>query len=138
MDTPSHTDSSADRSFPTPSSEPHSNSSASLEIFLGPQPMSYVYRRQNVLGEDFDRSPGRPGLYHNIEKPKHVDITSPEQHHVKTDSKAEDHARPVTLSRWRQEQIRKFKPSRPVSGARERPIPILHGPLSLPYSRNPR
>jgi hypothetical protein len=34
--------------------------------------------------------------------------------------------------------LKKVKPIRPVAGARERPIPLLHGPLSLPYARNPR
>jgi hypothetical protein len=42
------------------------------------------------------------------------------------------------VSKWRQEQMKKAKSARPVPGSRERPIPLLHGPLSLPYARNPR
>ena len=44
----------------------------------------------------------------------------------------------VKLSVWRKEQIKYTKRARLEPNATPKPIPALHGPLSLPYSRNPR
>lgn len=130
FDTPTHTESSGDRTFSTPSTVPNSNSSASMEIFLGPQPMSFVQHRQRLLAEDFERSPTRPSPAEFATKPNNCVV-------IKADLK-EDNPDQRHLSSWRLKQLKKFKASRPVAGARERPIPLLHGPLSLPYARNPR
>lgn len=138
FDTPSHTESSnGDRSFPTPSTELHSTSSASMEIFLGPQPLSFVHHRRRVQNDEFPRSPVHPALsqYTGAPRSKGVAITMPD---ARPKEASKPTSPPPPVSRWRREQIKKFKPGRPVNGARERPIPLLHGPLSLPYARNPR
>ncbi|WVF72972.1 hypothetical protein IAT40_007790 [Kwoniella sp. CBS 6097] len=41
------------------------------------------------------------------------------------------------LSTWRLEQIKNARPAKLMGGTTLRPIPTLHGPLSLPYARNP-
>lgn len=137
FDTPSHTESSGDRSFSTPSTVPNSNSSASMELFLGPQPMSYVHHRQRVMAaEEFERSPSRPSPAEFTKTNNSVVIKVDVNDETKNDKG--DVSDKSHLSTWRQKQLKKFKASRPVAGARERPIPLLHGPLSLPYARNPR
>lgn len=118
-----------------------------MEIFLGPQPLSYVHHRHRLLAEDFERSPGRPVMGHySLPIKKGIAIMPDNLPQLKAGNQQDavvkesdkHEGNQATLSRWRQEQMKKFKPSRPVSGARERPIPVLHGPLSLPYARNPR
>ncbi|OCF61291.1 hypothetical protein L486_00938 [Kwoniella mangroviensis CBS 10435] len=41
------------------------------------------------------------------------------------------------LSTWRREQIKTTRTAKLMAGTTPRPIPTLHGPLSLPYARNP-
>ncbi len=134
--TPTNTESSGDRTFSTPSVS-NSASSASVDIFLGSQPMSYVHHRQRLLDDDFDRSPTRPSPAMLAAKAGYaVAVKAEHRDALKSDKAGTDDT--VHLSTWRQKQLKKYKRSHPVAGARERPIPTLHGPLSLPYARNPR
>ncbi|WRT70218.1 uncharacterized protein IL334_007213 [Kwoniella shivajii] len=41
------------------------------------------------------------------------------------------------FSSWRREQIKLARTAKLMAGTTPRPIPTLHGPLSLPYARNP-
>ncbi|WWC91710.1 uncharacterized protein L201_006656 [Kwoniella dendrophila CBS 6074] len=41
------------------------------------------------------------------------------------------------LSSWRREQLKTTRTAKLMAGTTPRPIPTLHGPLSLPYARNP-
>lgn len=146
--TPGNTESSGDVSFTTPSTGPDSTSSTSLEIFLGPQPLSYIHHRRRLLAAEMEPSPSRqkPGDIGSLPLTGHSKSSVAGSHA----EDSEDTPRPLPaqsttqpkdtshLSQWRQEQLKKAKPIRPVAGARERPIPLLHGPLSLPYARNPR
>ncbi|BEI88833.1 uncharacterized protein CcaverHIS019_0201950 [Cutaneotrichosporon cavernicola] len=135
FETPTNTESSGDRSFSTPSVN-NSGSSASMDIFLGPQPISYVHHRQRLLDDDFDRSPSRPSPAMLAAKASHaVAVKADVNDGLNSEKGGADEV--VHLSTWRQKQLKKFKHGRPVAGARERPIPTLHGPLSLPYARNP-
>ncbi|WOO82303.1 uncharacterized protein LOC62_04G005797 [Vanrija pseudolonga] len=146
--TPGNTESSGDVSFTTPSTGPDSTSSTSLEIFLGPQPLSYIHHRRRLLAAEMESSPSRqkPGDLGSLPLTGHSKVPAAVTHA----EDSEDTLRPLSthptaqttedtshLSQWRQEQLKKAKPIRPVAGARERPIPLLHGPLSLPYARNP-
>lgn len=145
--TPQHSDSSPDNSLSTPSTAPNSAASASVELFLGPQPLSYIHLRNRILnGEEYNPSPLRPkNATGSAEVPSLISVPSgsnvierpPQVTLVPSEKMAPDADSPQ-LSKWRQEQLKKVKPIRPVAGARERPIPLLHGPLSLPYARNPR
>lgn len=137
FETPTNTDSSGsgDRTFSSASTVP--NSASSTEIFLGPQPMSYVHHRQRLLDDDFDRSPSRPSAAMLAAKASHgITIKADINLGHKSDRGGVDDT--IHLSSWRQKQLKKFKPGRVVPTSRERPIPTLHGPLSLPYARNPR
>ena len=42
------------------------------------------------------------------------------------------------LSNWRKEQLRFMKPPALLKGTTLKALPTFHGPLSLPYARNPR
>lgn len=145
--TPQHSDSSPDNSLSTPSTAPNSAASASVELFLGPQPLSYIHLRNRILnGEEYNPSPLRPkNVDGHAEVPPLMTVASnsnvierPPQVTLVPSEKVAPDANAPQLSKWRQEQLKKVKPIRPVAGARERPIPLLHGPLSLPYARNPR
>lgn len=83
-----------------------------MEIFLGPQPVPFIRNRQRLPSGDSEAPAPTPPSPPTMAFPK--------------------------VSKWRQEQMKKAKSARPVPGSRERPIPLLHGPLSLPYARNPR
>lgn len=129
--TPSQTDSTGERSLTTPSTAPQSASS--LEIFLGPQPLPYIRNRHRIVFDEIDPSPCRSkssesstSSFNMVQKGSIVMTSHPSQE-----------SRPE-VSNWRKEQLKKVKSIRPVAGARERQIPLLHGPLSLPYARNPR
>ncbi|GMK56357.1 hypothetical protein CspeluHIS016_0301970 [Cutaneotrichosporon spelunceum] len=136
FETPTNTESSGDRTFSTPSAN-NSGSSVSMDIFLGPQPMSYVHHRQRLLDEDFDRSPSRPSPAMLAAKASYaISVMDDANDGLKSEQSGTGEV--LQLSSWRQKQLKKFKHGRPVAGARERPIPTLHGPLSLPYARNPR
>jgi hypothetical protein len=93
-----------------------------MEIFLGPQPLPFIRNRHRLLSEEYDPSPTR-SKSDSSSGSIAIKMSSPVQ---------------LKVSNWRAEQMKKFKAVRPVQGARERPIPLLHGPLSLPYARNPR
>lgn len=135
--TPVHTDSSGDRSLNTPSTAPQSTSS--MEIFLGPQPLPFIHHRRRLLLEEYNPSPCRTK---GVEQPPlktHKGIAIVPGQAGDTNMQHQDTAlgQPV-LSKWRTGQLKKPKNIQPVASARERPVPLLHGPLSLPYARNPR
>ena len=139
----------------TPSSNDMSSSAYSTpaELLFGPQSIPFVLRRR-ALANTRDDSPSKGPIIPENYRP--VIISAPAIVQSSVNIGDQDFAanigrlsaswsetigeRPkeVKLSAWRMEQIKYTKRAHLAPNATLKPIPALHGPLSLPYSRNPR
>lgn len=132
----------------TPGSISFSTASTPAELLLGPQSLPFVFRRRHY--DDPDVSPSKTVP---IYVPPDKRITSMSSRPIPRIVEAEEgeiiaepgakepveHHHAPKLSSWRLEQIKYTKRAR-QAGEKQTPRPIssLHGPLSLPYARNPR
>ncbi|WWC64572.1 uncharacterized protein I303_107183 [Kwoniella dejecticola CBS 10117] len=118
-------------------------SSSGPEIFLGPQSVPFPLRKHDV--GDAHSTPSRPSAQTFVPTFKNTQpiIIRPgkEQRNrsplATTVISAASHYELALLSSWRREQIQNTRMAKLMAGTTPRPIPTLHGPLSLPYARNP-
>ncbi|WWC72024.1 uncharacterized protein I206_105983 [Kwoniella pini CBS 10737] len=118
-------------------------SSSGPEIFLGPQSTPFPLRQQGIV--DAHSTPLRPLMQTFV--PQFRDtapvVMKPSREHLSRRIQATpvvssgDEYDFKSLSSWRQEQIRSTRTAKLMAGTTPRMIPTLHGPLSLPYARNP-
>ncbi|WWC94884.1 hypothetical protein V866_001735 [Kwoniella sp. B9012] len=126
-------------------------SSSAPEVSFGPQEVPFPLR-QRETHVDAHSTPSRPSAqtyqprFRNTNTPPVVikPITTEE---IQSTSRAVITATAVVssgddydsrlLSSWRREQIKTTRTAKLMAGTTPRPIPTLHGPLSLPYARNP-
>ena len=109
-------------------------SNSSIDLSFGPQsiPFSLLRRRTQSAGaeaatvnvKDFRNSSMPNAVYHSAM--------------FASDTKDDIIDQPLPFSSWRMEQLKNAKPGRLVGNHSIRRIPPFHGPLSLPYARNPR
>ena len=148
-----------DRSFEsnntTGSNEMSSAYSTPAELIFGPQSLPFVLHRRAVTGTG-NTSPSKLPAIEYDHRIRHtsmpaviVRLADEEDDNIVLDT-AESHLplfvansgadgqNEVKMSTWRTEQVKYAKRARRGPDATTKPIPALHGPLSLPYARNPR
>lgn len=112
-------------------------SHSSVEITVGPQSVPFaVARRPPGSGNDhLERIQERA-----ISDDEDIHVAASHSHYQNTAtgkvSGPED--APLPVSSWRKEQLKYQKEARLSTETGPRPISAYHGPLSLPYARNPR
>ena len=140
----------------TPSSNDKSSSAYSTpaELLFGPQSVPFVLRRRAIANSS-DHSPSKGPFITENYRPVLMStpnvVVQPSDDVGDQGSAAEigrvsasrtevlgERRKEVKLSVWRKEQIKYTKRARLEPNATPKHIPALHGPLSLPYSRNPR
>lgn len=125
--------------------------STQAEIEMCPQPIPFVYHRrtQSQLPDPaaVEDLAARSGRFRRISSPALSEMPAPApipSPVLKEDKKPEDKAVPTHdddyhwFSSWRQEQLDNMKPARLVNEGKMKVLSSFHGPLSLPYARNPR
>lgn len=132
--------SEVDMSFSTLADTSIETVSTQAEIQIGPQPLPYVYhRRAQTVSQHL--APVGDFLAHNQ---RYRQISSPAltiPHLPAMSLSTTTHAEPIThqsFSDWRQEQLKHMKQAKLVNEGKFKTLSSLHGPLSLPYARNPR
>ncbi len=130
-------------------------STPGAELALGPQPLPFVLQRAASGINDTSPSKQPRAFYdyrlHNYSMPAViVDLDEDKEEDLSdagenirssklTFANDDDTDAPaLKLSTWRTEQIKYTKRARRGQDSTPKPIPALHGPLSLPYARNPR
>ncbi|OCF44645.1 hypothetical protein I317_01532 [Kwoniella heveanensis CBS 569] len=127
------------------------NDSTPADLQLGPQDLPFILRRRGVV-KDLNMDPRRLATDIAPFTPRYRDAASshvvirPDVNTPLTSTPATRPSDRVTLhtittttklSTWRLEQLKHARPAKVMGGTTLRPIPTLHGPLSLPYARNP-
>ena len=147
----------SDTSYTSVSVNTSSDFSTPAELIFPPQSLPFVLRRRavttavdftpskaqdNTLIAHLRRTSLNPVIVQDYSEGEDddVDIQVPEnpahQHQIVGDERVASVS--VKLSSWREEQIKYTKRARRGPDTAPKPIPTLHGPLSLPYARNPR
>ena len=122
--------------------------STQAELELGAQPLPYIYHRRSQTAS---HNVGHIGDM-QFRNQRYRQTSSPAVTHLPTSamslsttSRAEPQSHPEVqmserslLSEWRVEQLKHLKPARLVNEGNVKTLSSLHGPLSLPYARNPR
>lgn len=123
------------------SSAANTTMSTQAEIHMCPQPMPFVYRRRALTeGQD---EPLSKAVHFN---PHFRQRSSPANVHIRPDtleviqppSEASVDMSNKGLTQWRQDQLDNMKPGKLAGNGTVKVLSSLHGPLSLPYARNPR
>jgi hypothetical protein len=147
-----------DISMSSMSADISSTFSTPHELLLGPQPTPFIFRRRERRNSG--ETPSKVvfanasiGMEHrNVSMPS---MTALAQKHTLSQDESGDGddegdlqrmdlevviggQKEMKLSKWRQEQLEKMNRPKVVSDGPPKPITTLHGPLSLPYARNPR
>lgn len=124
--------------------------STQAEIQMGPQSLPYVYhRRSHTAGQDIGAIGGdmqfRNQRYRQISSPAFthmpplaMSLSTTSHGETKPETKPDIKSEPSLLCDWRQEQLKHMKPAKLVNEGNFKTLSSLHGPLSLPYARNPR
>ena len=118
-----------------------------IELSFGPQTAPFILRRRAVTtAESPIKAPQNTPA--SIKATRVISMPAVRYHRDPTDDVCEGDAdeasdnevlaTPILLSTWRYEQIKFTRKARMSKDPKIRPIPTLHGPLSLPYARNPR
>ncbi|WVR00163.1 hypothetical protein IAU59_007305 [Kwoniella sp. CBS 9459] len=125
--------------------------STPADLQLGPQDLPFVLRRRGGVN-DVNLSPSRLAANVAPFTPRYRDVAStgvtikPDVRTPLTSTPATRPSNRMTLhtvttttqlSTWRLEQLKHARPGKLMGGTTLRPISTLHGPLSLPYARNP-
>lgn len=134
--------SEADASFTTLADVSTETASTQAEIHIGPQPLPYVYHRRSQsithdlapIGELRDRNQ----RYRRTSSAALTDIPSSVNPPKAIESAVVDVVDDSGLSAWRRDQLKHMKPAKLVNEGQVKTLASLHGPLSLPYARNPR
>lgn len=115
-----------------------SSFSTPAEIMLGPQSLPYIFHRRAATNSG-DVSPTKAVFdpsKRNTSSPAllHASIVEP----VIPPTEATSNRPHVELCPWRKEQLKYIKTPRLTNDGKVKHISAFHGPLSLPYARNPR
>jgi hypothetical protein len=117
--------------------------STQAEIQMCPQPMPFIYRRR-ALTEGQDETLTK-AVHFN---PHFRQRSSPANVHIRPDTlelvqppyeaSIDMSTKGQGLTKWRQDQLDNMKPGKLTGNGTVKVLSSLHGPLSLPYARNPR
>ncbi|WVR07658.1 hypothetical protein IAU60_004700 [Kwoniella sp. DSM 27419] len=123
-----------------------SSFSTPAELHLGPQDTPFALRRAQARAEA-ELSPSKSANLTSTVSAQHVELTD---YHTRSGDEGPLTSTPATrrtnasvveiairLSSWREEQLKTARPGKLMTGTVPRPISTLHGPLTLPYARNP-
>ena len=133
----------ADTSYSSAADISGTTMSTQAEIQMCPQPMPFVYRRRAMTDGQDETLP--KAVHFN---PHLRQRSSPANVHIRPDTlelvqppyepSAEVINKGPGLTQWRQEQLDNVKPGKLTGNGTVKVLSSLHGPLSLPYARNPR
>jgi hypothetical protein len=130
-----------DTSYSSAADISNTTMSTQAEIHMCPQPMPFVYRRRALT--EGQEEPLSKAVHFN---PHFRQRSSPANVHIRPDtleviqppSEASVEMPTKVLSQWRQDQLDNMKPGKLSGNGTVKVLSSLHGPLSLPYARNPR
>jgi hypothetical protein len=121
--------------------------STQADIQMCPQPMPFIYRRRALTeGQDetlpkavhFNphfRQRSSPANVHI--RPDTLELVQP-PYEASIDVSTNMSIKGQGLTKWRQDQLDNMKPGKLTGNGTDKVLSSLHGPLSLPYARNPR
>jgi hypothetical protein len=137
----------ADTSYSSAADISGTTMSTQAEIEMCPQPMPFVYRRRALTEGQDDTLPkevhfnphfrqrSSPANVHI--RPDILELVQP-QSEASIDVSTSTSTKGQGLTKWRQEQLDNMKPGKLTGNGTVKVLSSLHGPLSLPYARNPR
>jgi hypothetical protein len=121
--------------------------STQADIQMCPQPLPFIYRRRALTeGQDetlpkavhFNphfRQRSSPANVHI--RPDTLELVQP-PYEASIDVSTNISVKGRGLTKWRQDQLDNMKPGKLTGNGTVKVLSSLHGPLSLPYARNPR
>jgi hypothetical protein len=131
-----------DTSFSSGAQGTASSMSTTADIQICPQPTPFVYRRRALVD-----NPDETQLKAVHFNPDHLrQHPTPASVHIRPEilevaqpvSEASVEVKATPFCAWRQEQLDNMKPGKLTKDGKVKVLSSLHGPLSLPYARNPR
>ena len=137
----------ADTSYSSAADISGTTMSTQADIQMCPQPLPFIYRRRALTeGQDetlpkavhFNphlRQRSSPANVHI--RPDTLELVQP-PYEASIDVSTSTSVKGRGLTKWRQDQLANMKPGKLTSNGTVKVLSSLHGPLSLPYARNPR